>query len=368
MADFLITWFFTASQRHLQQRDVPQSDDSIASLAETQGLLNTLYINLILFTFFMTFFEVNRHMRSTYLKRVTKRFQRCNRVPEAPSNFPFAWIMTVLDVEEEDFLRMVGLDGYMLMRYINVCFRMSVFFTIWGLMALVPVYGHAPGRHVGWNKYTLANIPNNPKADQLWVPAIFAYVFSIYFCHLMYTEYKNFVKKRVQYLIQGDPDTPPQTYYTVMVEKVPISLRSAPALEAFFEKLFPGGVYSVEVALDLNELDALTLERRLVRNALEKSIAQYKATGKRPIRWIRKDFYKDSQEFALNPVEENTLARFFGCIVVDDIAHMTRVLVTLNEGVRLLHIATFQQRKKVDEEETERQQNIRGTNTSSHSN
>ena len=188
MADFILAWFFSAAtQRHLQQREGPQSDDAIASYAETQGLLNTLYINLILFTFFMTFFEVNRHMRSTYLKRVTKRFQRCNRVPAAPSNFPFAWIMTVLDVEEEDFLRMVGLDGYMLMRYINVCFRMSVFFTIWGLMALVPVYGHAPGRHVGWNKYTLANIPNNPKADQLWVPAIFAYVFSIYFCHLMYT-------------------------------------------------------------------------------------------------------------------------------------------------------------------------------------
>jgi hypothetical protein len=332
----------------------------LSSVSETQGLLNTLWINLILFAFLMTFFEVNRHMRSTYLKRVTKRFQRCNRVPPPPSTFPFAWVLTVMDVEEEDFLRMVGLDGYMLMRYINVCFRMSVFFTIWGLVALVPVYGNAPGKHIAWNKYTLANIPNDPKADQLWVPAVFAYVFSIYFCHLMYTEYKNFVKKRVQYLIQGDPDTPPQTYYTVMVEKVPISLRSAPALEAFFEKLFPGGVYSVEVALDLSELDALTLERRLVRNALEKSIALYKASGKRPTQWIRKDFYKDSQELALMPAENNAMARFFGCIVVDAIAHLTRVLVTLNEGVRLLQIATFQQRQKIDEEETERQQNIRG--------
>ena len=265
-----------------------------------------------------------------------------------------------MDVDEEDFLHMVGLDGYMLLRYINVCFRMSVFFTIWGLIALVPVYGRAKGRHVAWNKYTLANIPNNPHADQLWVPAVFAYVFSVYFCHLMYAEYKNFVKKRVQYLIKGDPDTPPQTYYTVMVEKVPISLRSAPALEAFFEKLFPGGVYSVEVALDLNELDALTLERRLIRNALEKAIALYKATGKRPTRWIRRDFYKDTPEMALNPVEGSAFAGVCGCIVVDGIAHLTRLLVTLNEGVRLLQIATFQQRQKVDEEETERQQNVRG--------
>jgi hypothetical protein len=46
-----------------------------------------------------------------------------------------------------------------------------------------------------------------------------------------------------------------------MVEKVPILLRSAPALESFFEKLFPGELYSVEVALDLTELDALTKVR-----------------------------------------------------------------------------------------------------------
>ena len=38
-------------------------------------------------------------------------------------------------------------------------------------------------------------------------------------------------------------------------------------------------VYSVEVALDLNELEALTNHRRYVRDALEKSTAVWKATG-----------------------------------------------------------------------------------------
>jgi hypothetical protein len=161
-------------------------------------------------------------------------------VPPCPSNYPLAWISSVMAVGDEDLLRMVGLDGYMLIRYINVCFKMSFFFTFWGLIVLAPVYRSALGKHVSWNKFTLANIPNNPSANQLWVPAVFAYIFSIYFCHLMHTEYKNFVLKRIQYLKQGDPDTPSQTYYTLMVEKVPTTLRSAPALEAFFENLFPG--------------------------------------------------------------------------------------------------------------------------------
>ena len=40
-----------------------------------------------------------------------------------------------------------------------------------------------------------------------------------------------------------------------------------------------GEVYSVEVALDLNELEALTNQRRDVRDMLEKAIAVWKATG-----------------------------------------------------------------------------------------
>ena len=141
----------------------------------------------------------------------------------------------------------------MLVRYINVCFKMSLFLTFWGLVVLAPVYGNAQDSNFSWNKYTLANIPNNPSAHQLWVPAIFAYIFSTYFCHLMYGEYRNFVTKRIQYLVRGDGDTPTQTYYTLMIEKVPITLRSAPALEAFFENLFPNDIHSVEVALDLKD-------------------------------------------------------------------------------------------------------------------
>ena len=39
---------------------------------------------------------------------------------------------------------------------------------------------------------------------------------------------------------QGDPDTAPQKYFTIMVERIPGHLRSAAALYKFFENLFPG--------------------------------------------------------------------------------------------------------------------------------
>ena len=246
----------------------------------------------------------------------------------------------------------------MLIRYINICFKISLFLTIWGMVVLVPIYSNAQNKHFSWNKYTLANIPNDPSAHQLWVPAISAYIFATYFCHLMYGEYQNFVKKRIQYLIQGDPDTPPQTYYTIMVEKVPINLRSAPALENFFENVFPGDVHSVEVALDLKELDLMTKLRRRTRDSLEKSIALAKATGRQQLQWIRRDYYENSYPMAI--MKGNIVARLFGFVVVDAIDHKTRMLSELNGLVRALQTATLERRHFLELQETRRHQNLHG--------
>lgn len=93
---------------------------------------------------------------------------------------------------------------------------------------------------IRWNGYTLANVVDGYGGIKLWLPAIFSYLYMAYACHLFYSEYRHFVLKRLEYLIQGDPDTNPQTHYTVMIENVPATLQSGPALKDFFEKLFPG--------------------------------------------------------------------------------------------------------------------------------
>lgn len=167
--------------------------------------------------------------------------QNTMRVPNSPAWYPFAWIVEMSRVTEDDLLKMIGLDGYMMIRFLNICIRISAFLTFLGIVILVPVYySTAPSELESWNKYTLANIPNNPRARQLWVPVIFSYVFTAYYCYLFQAEYKNFMKKRLQYLVQCDSDTPAQTYYTVMVERLPSQLRSVPKLYEFFDRLFPG--------------------------------------------------------------------------------------------------------------------------------
>lgn len=61
------------------------SNDDQNSYLETQGLLSTLYINTIIFIAFMTFHEMNRHMRPIYLKRLTTKF-KVDRYPIISSN------------------------------------------------------------------------------------------------------------------------------------------------------------------------------------------------------------------------------------------------------------------------------------------
>lgn len=248
---------------------------------------------------------------------------------------------------------MIGLDGYMLIRYINICFKTTVFFTIWGLFLLLPVYVRANSEYhtyLDWNKFTIANIRDDDSATGLWIPAVMAYIYSIYFCHLMHTEYKNFVQKRIEYLNKGDPDTPPQTYYTCMVERISPELRSAPSLYAFFEKIFPGEIYAVEVALDLNELDRVVLQRRRIRDRLETLIAEWKSKDIRPVILVSTEFYKDMPEcIALNPLQTNWFTRCRGYHCYDAIDHYYRVLGMLNDNVLTLQNVYFQQMQKLDE-------------------
>ena len=141
----------------------------------------------------MLIFEGSRHLKSIYMKRSTKdKFVKGGRVPEVPPSYIFGWLKTMNETTEEDILHMVGLDGYMLLRYIHVCGRICAFIAFWGLLVLVPFYGNSGGKECAWNRFTLGNVPpgeiDQVTISRLWVPAMFAYMFSAFFCVVMYRE------------------------------------------------------------------------------------------------------------------------------------------------------------------------------------
>ena len=238
---------------------------------------------------------------------------------------------------------MVGLDGYVLLRYHVVCFKFACFVSFWGFLVLLPVYTSASEQEESWSRYTIANVLISESTNtRLWFAVLFAYIYSAYFCSLMHAEYNNFAARRLQYLVQvypvseqADPDTPPQTYFTVMVECIPPSLRSASALREFFERLFPGEVAHVEVALDLGELQSMIYKRQNTRNALEKAIAIYETTKVRPMTYAKTD-------------NSSIPMHFFGYEKVDAIAYHTTMLKHLNASAKELQRYHLEKAQTID--------------------
>ena len=60
------------------------------------------------------------------------------------------------------------------------------------------------------------------------------------------------------------------------------------------------------------------------------------------------------------PVADSTIASAMNMVIVDAISYLSKLLEALNDSVRVLQLATFEQRQKVDEQETQRQQNLHG--------
>lgn len=329
------------------------NDDDLYSYEANNNLFHTLLMNILVFIVLMAIFEWIRHLKAVFLKRFTRKLQQQHRVPPLPATYPFAWVFSIINISDTDLLHMVGLDGYMLIRYIRLCLHASLFFSVMGLLVLLPIYhSFAKNSRLLWKNVTISSIQNGSESHLLWFPVILAYVFSSYLCYLLYFEYQHFHEKRMAYLINGDAYTPLQTYYTVMVENVPPSLQSSPRLQHFFDRIFPNQVFSVQLCLDLHELEDVVHHRRQVRDGVEKAVAYWYATGKRPQIKITKMDLEALSADGDCPVEEAGESCPSICprlIEMDSIDYYTRLLDSLNETVSHMQSLYVSKTLNIDE-------------------
>ena len=329
------------------------NDDDLYSDEANNNLFHTLLMNILVFMVLMVIFEWIRTLKAVFLKRFTRKLQQQHRVPHLPGTHLFAWVFSTIKVSDSELLHMVGLDGYMLIRYIRLCLHASLFFSVIGLLILLPIYhSFAKNSRFLWKNVTIASIQNGSEAHLLWFPVILAYVFSAYLCYLLYYEYQHFHEKRIAYLINGDSYTPLQTYYTVMVENVPPSLQSSPRLQHFFDRIFPNQVFSVQLCLDLHELEDVVSHRRQVRDRVEKSVAYWYATGKRPQIKISKmdlEALSADDEYHEEESDESCHAICPRLIEMDSIDYYTRLLDSLNETVSHMQSLYVSRALSIDE-------------------
>ncbi|CAM9869924.1 unnamed protein product [Chrysoparadoxa australica] len=194
----------------------------------------------------------------------------------------FQWAKAVFAIDEEETLRVAGMDSYVFLRFLLLCFKITAASAVLCILILIPVYKTGGNGEIAYNSITMANVKDG--SGRLWAPLIFWYLFVGWVLYLMWKEWENFVPKRYHFLAEGDEDTPDDYRYTMLVESIPEGKRTTPALLQYFQDLFPGQVVDASVCTLTPELDELLKTRQAAIEAVEQANAKkmYKPDGPEP--------------------------------------------------------------------------------------
>ena len=89
---------------------------------QVNQIFNALTVNAVIFAAAILLFELNRGIKLIYLRRCKSKYIKSERVPNIPSRFPLSWVFNIM-VSDDETVKMIGLDGYVLLRYIKLCFK-----------------------------------------------------------------------------------------------------------------------------------------------------------------------------------------------------------------------------------------------------
>lgn len=93
----LFQFVFRSTGRQLSGSN---DDIPVVESTETAQLVNTIFINFILFIGMVVLFELVRRKKSIFACRCMKKLSDATplRVPARPSNVPFSWVYNIMQV------------------------------------------------------------------------------------------------------------------------------------------------------------------------------------------------------------------------------------------------------------------------------
>jgi hypothetical protein len=255
--------------------------------SNTSSVFSTLALGVIVFVVIYLIFELSRKrfadvytpsLQKGLVKTTSAQGEKGGGVPIPSPGFG-GWIKSTWCVSDDTVYEVVGMDGYVYLRFLKMCFTVMLYSAILGNVIGLAVYGTSSAEDDavhGINYYSLTNIPAGN--DRLWTPWILTYFFTLIFLYHIYKEYENFALRRAHYLKHGDSFISKQTSYSVLVENIPSKYVSADRLFMFFNLLFPGKVLYTSVAIDVCPLDACLHYRETMMDQLERNIAKFEAS------------------------------------------------------------------------------------------
>jgi calcium permeable stress-gated cation channel len=265
----------------------------------SSSVTTTLWLQGAIGLVCLLIFEVLRKQKEIYAPKLRSRKDRC---PPAPDMSLFGWIKSTVAISDEDTLAYVGLDAYVFLRFLKLCFRTFLGCGAFAIVTLIPIYSTVEHGVHTIEDMTMGNIKQG--GDRLWASLVAFYLFNIVFLVLLYKEYEYFVDLRQQFLKDGDPEFNPQISYSVLVENVPAAYRSSEKLKELFSKLFPGEIKCARILMNVEPLIKVVTERLGYVATLENAEASFEASDKAKVSEIK---VKDNKPTLCGGVKEEAI-------------------------------------------------------------
>lgn len=197
------------------------------------------------------------------------------------AEWPFAWMLHVRRVSDDELLERCGLDTLSFLRFLRLGQKVALLAVTLSAV-LLPLYATAAPPSIARadaDPLERINMSNLREQDRrLWAPTVASYVLSGFTLFLLLKEYEHYVARRHELL--GRAEAP---QYSILVDELPLKLRTRKTLEEYMQRIFPNTLRSVYVAVECSRLEQYVAERERTRNALERALAlREKDDGERP--------------------------------------------------------------------------------------
>ncbi|KAL4155956.1 hypothetical protein PRNP1_008055 [Phytophthora ramorum] len=254
--------------------------DAAAANANPSGTIKTsvsIYFSL-LGVALLLFECLRRRFRRAYASR--RQEEDVFSVSSLRRDGLFRWIPAGFRVSDDEILDRCGLDTLTFLRFLRLGHKLALL-AVGCSAVLFPLFATAElpqTKHTSIDPLEYISMSNLPeRSDRLWAPTVVAFVMATYAMRLLVNEYKLYVHCR--HVVLGKMEAP---QYSVLVNDLPLHLRTRQTLEQYMSKIFPSSIRNVYVALECATLEVLVDRREQVRGLLEHALAECERSRQRP--------------------------------------------------------------------------------------
>ncbi|KAK3071868.1 hypothetical protein LTR53_007859 [Teratosphaeriaceae sp. CCFEE 6253] len=190
------------------------------------------------------------------------------RVP-APPRGVVAWLGPLFTTPNLAFIQKCGLDAYFFLRYLRMLLKFFLPVALIVLPIMLPLNRYSgPVKNVrGLDLLGISNVSPAHVGHRLWAHLIMAIGVIVWFCYVVYTELRGYIRVRQAFL------TSPQhriraSATTVLVTGIPRKWLTLEALSGLYD-VFPGGIKNIWINRNFDTLSDKVHQRDKIAKSLE---------------------------------------------------------------------------------------------------